>query len=235
MLYLQDILKKCEQNVTDHKLYKEKSKDCINWLTKAKERFADNADTTGSRQELEERLERIQELINERDTGFARLTQALEAGEKLFPNTATDGREKVRQELRQHKLNWESLFDDLSSAQRKLEVALVQWTTFDDSYGQVEQWLRDAEVQLEGQIPLRSTLEEKKSQLQNFKVLHQDVLSYQRVIDSVDDKARSLVQSSSDPQLSNFVSQTGARYSKLCSLAKVGLFVLFVFACRENT
>ena len=94
----------------------------------------------------------------------------IEAGEKLYPNTATDGREKVRQELRQMKMAWESLFDDLSSAQRKLEVALVQWTTFDDSYGQVEQWLRDAEMQLEGQIPLRSTLEEKKTQLQNFKV-----------------------------------------------------------------
>jgi len=219
-------LKKCEQNVADHKLYKDKSKDCGNWLAKAKDRFADNADATGSRQELEERLERIQELINERDTGFAKLSQALEAGERLYPNTATDGRETVRQELRQHKLNWESLFDDLSSAQRKLEVALVQWTTFDDSYGQVEQWLRDAEVQLEGQIPLRSTLEEKKSQLQNFKVLHQDVLSYQRVIDSVDDKARTLFQNNSDTQLSNFVSQTGARYSKLCSLAKVSVCLM---------
>jgi len=165
-------------------------------------------------------------LIAERDSGFAKLNAAIEAGEKLYPNTATDGREKVRQELRQHKLNWESLYDDLSSAQRKLEVAVVHWTTFDESYGQVEQWLRDAERQLEGNVPLRSTLEEKKSQLQNFKVLHQDVLSYQRVIDSVDDKARTLVQSSSDPQLSNFVSQTGARYSKLCSLAKVGFFKL---------
>ena len=176
----------------------------------------------------------LQELISERDSGFAKLNQVVEAGEKLYPNTATDGREKVRQDLRQHKLAWESLFDDLSSAQRKLEVALVQWTTFDDNYGQVEQWLRDAEIQLEGQTPLRSTLEEKKSQLQNFKVLHQDVLSYQRVIDSVDDKARSLVQSSSDPQLSNFVSQTGARYTKLCNAAKVrcfwkGFFVCFCF------
>ena len=112
----------------------------------------------------------LQELISERDSGFAKLNQVIEAGEKLYPNTATDGREKVRQELRQMKMAWESLFDDLSSAQRKLEVALVQWTTFDDSYGQVEQWLRDAEMQLEGQIPLRSTLEEKKTQLQNFKV-----------------------------------------------------------------
>lgn len=64
MLYywfvLQDILKKCEHNVSDHKLYKEKSRDLGQWLTRAKEKFADNADTSGTRQELEERLERIQ-------------------------------------------------------------------------------------------------------------------------------------------------------------------------------
>lgn len=94
----------------------------------------------------------------------------MEAGEKLYPNTATDGREVIRQELRALKLGWESLFDDLSAAQRKMEVALVQWTSFDDSYGQVEHWLRDMETQLEGQTPLRSTLEEKKSQLQSYKV-----------------------------------------------------------------
>lgn len=94
----------------------------------------------------------------------------MEAGEKLYPNCSTEGREVVRQELRQLKIGWESLFDDLSATQRKLEVALVQWTSFDDSYGQVEHWLRDMESQLEGQLPLRSTLEEKKTQLQNYKV-----------------------------------------------------------------
>ena len=35
---------------------------------------------------------------------------------------------------------------------------------------QVEQWLRQMESQLEGQAPLKSTLEEKKSQLHNYKV-----------------------------------------------------------------
>ena len=59
-------------------------------------------------------------------------------------------------------------------------------------------------------------------------MLHQDVLSYQRVIDSVDDKARTLVQSSSDPQLANFVSQTGSRYEKLCSNAKVNRAFFFI-------
>lgn len=112
----------------------------------------------------------FKELVAERDIGFGKLSSAVEAGEKLYPNTAADGREEIRQELRALKLGWESLFDDLSSAQRKMEVALVQWTSFDDSYGQVEHWLRDMESHLEGQTPLRSTLEEKKSQLQSYKV-----------------------------------------------------------------
>lgn len=56
----QDLQKKCEQNVADHKLYKDKAKDCAQWLAKAKDKFANNADTSGTRQEVEERLERIQ-------------------------------------------------------------------------------------------------------------------------------------------------------------------------------
>lgn len=57
-------------------------------------------------------------------------------------------------------------------------------------------------------------------------VLHQDVLSYQRVIDSVNDKAQSLVHSSSDPQLSKFVTQAHARYQKLCIAAKVRGYIV---------
>lgn len=120
----------------------------------------------------------VQELSVERDAGFGKLNNVVESGERLYPNTAAEGREVIRQELRQLKLGWESLFDDLSAAQRKLEVALVQWTSFDDSYGQVEHWLRDMESQLEGQLPLRSTLEEKKTQLQNYKVLCRPRLRY---------------------------------------------------------
>lgn len=67
-------------------------------------------------------------------------------------------------------MEWDSLYDDLSTVQRRLEVSLVQWTSFDESYNQVESWLREMETQLEGQTALRSTLEEKKTQLQNYKV-----------------------------------------------------------------
>ncbi|ESO86156.1 hypothetical protein LOTGIDRAFT_167389 [Lottia gigantea] len=213
-------VKKCEQNVEDHKLFKEKLADCNQWLTKSRNKFNNCPDTGNSRAALEDSLEKVQDLLRDRDAGFAKLNQVIESGEHLYPTTATEGREAIRQELRKLKLGFEGLYDDLSATQRKLEVSLVQWTSFDDSHSQVDNWLRDMELQLHGSIPLRSTLEEKKTQLQNFKALHQDVLSYQRVIESIGDKAQSLVHSSPDSDLNKFTSQTSSRYQKLCQASK---------------
>ncbi|KAH9507320.1 hypothetical protein Btru_056905, partial [Bulinus truncatus] len=225
-----ELIKKCEQNVEDHEVYKNKFNDSSFWLEKARKKFSECSDTAGSRAELEDRLEKIQDLVHERDVGFAKLNSCVEAGEKVYTNTHPEGREVVRQDMRKLKLGYEGLFDEISTIQRKLEVSLVQWTSFDESNGQVEQWLRQMEFQLEGQIPLKATLEEKKSQLHNYRALQQDVTSYQRIIDSISDKASSLTQNSSDRELSRFISQTGARYKKLTSAAKerVGLYEAYV-------
>ena len=108
--------------------------------------------------------------MRDRDAGLSKLNSCVESGERLYASTAPDGREIIRQELRKLKLGWDGLYDDLSSAQRRLEVSLVQWTSFNESYAQVENKLREMESQLDGHIALRSTLEEKKTQHQNFKV-----------------------------------------------------------------
>ena len=44
----------------DHKQFKEKFNSCSQWLAKAKARFAEISDASGSRAELEERLEKAQ-------------------------------------------------------------------------------------------------------------------------------------------------------------------------------
>ena len=45
----------------------------------------------------------------EKDAGFQRLNAAVEQGDKLYPDTATAGREKIRQQLRTAKEVWDSL------------------------------------------------------------------------------------------------------------------------------
>ncbi|XP_076442566.1 muscle-specific protein 300 kDa-like isoform X3 [Babylonia areolata] len=220
LITTKEIIKRCEQNVADHKGFVSKFADASQWLIKAKEKFAECSDVGGSRIEIEDRLEKVQELVRDRDAGLSKLNNCVESGERLYASTANEGREVIRQELRKLKTDWDGLYDDLSAIQRRLEVSLVQWTSFDESYGQVENWLRERESQLEGQTTLRATLEEKKTQLQNYKVLLQDVQSYQRVIDSISDKAQNLVQANSDPQLARFVAHTSTRYQKLCDAAK---------------
>ena len=56
------------------------------------------------------------------------------------------------------------------ASQRHLEVNLVQWTSFEESYDQLEGWLQGHEAQLKGDVPLHASLEEKKSQLQTYRV-----------------------------------------------------------------
>ena len=56
------------------------------------------------------------------------------------------------------------------SSQRQLEVNLVQWTSFEESYDQLEAWLKNMEAQLKGEVPLHITFEDKKAQLQTYRV-----------------------------------------------------------------
>ena len=112
----------------------------------------------------------FQALVHEKESGFERVSQALEAGDKLYPSTSTEGREIIRNELRRLKTDWDSLYDDVLGVQRHLEVSLVQWTSFEESYEQLEGWLKNMEGQLTGETPLHATLEEKKGQLQTYRV-----------------------------------------------------------------
>ena len=56
----QEIIKRCEQNVQDHKGFVSKFADASQWLIKSKEKFAECSDAAGSRAELEDRLDKVQ-------------------------------------------------------------------------------------------------------------------------------------------------------------------------------
>ncbi len=66
--------------------------------------------------------------------------------------------------------DWDDAYDNVLSSQRQLEVSLVQWTSFEDSYNQLEQWMKTTEIQFSDILPLHNTLEEKKTQLNTYKV-----------------------------------------------------------------
>lgn len=54
----------------------------------------------GDRQDVEDRLTKLQELMAEKEQGASKIHATVECGEKLYPSTAAEGREIIRQELR---------------------------------------------------------------------------------------------------------------------------------------
>lgn len=95
----------------------------------------------------------------------------MESGEKLYPTTASEGRDIIRQELRTLREQWEQVCDLLSDTQRKLDSCLLQWSSYDENFEQFQKWLLDTEIQLKEDTDLKSTLPDKKAQLQNHRVM----------------------------------------------------------------
>lgn len=111
-----------------------------------------------------------QMLLAEKEHGLQRLNSASEAGEKLYPDTAAAGREKVRQSLRSAKEDWDRLFSALSDTQRRVDNFLLQWTSYAEGQDQLVRWLGDTEATVRGDTDLKNTLQEKRMQLQNQRV-----------------------------------------------------------------
>ena len=114
--------------------------------------------------------------------GTTKLASATEAGERLYPHTAAEGRELIRNELRTLKADWDALYDEISGSHRQLEVSLVQWDSFEESYAGMDSWLVAMEAELHGDMPYRSTLEEKKAQLQTYRVRELNCLALIKIV-----------------------------------------------------
>lgn len=88
----------------------------------------------------------------------------------MYPSTASEGRDIIRQELRGLREQWEQACDVLGETQRKLDTTLLQWSSYDENFEQFQKWLLDTEIKLREDTDLKATLPDKKAQLQNHRV-----------------------------------------------------------------
>ena len=112
----------------------------------------------------------LQDLVSQKDQGSACFNAALEAGEKLYPNTSNEGREGIRRELRSLRDSWEAFNDGLSDSQRQLDSSSMQWKSFDENFEQLAKWVTEVEGQMDSEPELKSSLQEKKALLGHYKV-----------------------------------------------------------------
>lgn len=189
-----EIVKKCEAAVVDHQHYNEKYKQCSNWLATAQDKYNTCRELTqvGSRQDLLENNKSIQELLSQYGSATLLLNNTVELGEKMYPSTGVEGRELVRQQLQELTQTLEQLYDNVNSSARLLESKLTKWSGFEECAEKLQFWLENVDKQVAADIQLKTTLDEKRQQLQTYRDILGDIQNHQSDIINLKDIAENL-------------------------------------------
>jgi len=110
-------------------------------------------------------------LFDERQRHAELLDHILETGENLCTMLPGDCRHLLHQQTGALQLKCDQLFTSVMASQRQLEASLVEWTSYIERVSQVETWLAQMRTLVSDDLPLVASLDEKKEQLQSFKVI----------------------------------------------------------------
>ncbi|XP_062549338.1 muscle-specific protein 300 kDa isoform X2 [Armigeres subalbatus] len=232
-----DVLKKVETNYDLHKDYNDYLQKANDWIENAKEIVRVSTDNVErvSKENLEKRLEKIVELIQQRDQGQNLVNNTINTGEKVVKCTKSDGKEVINNELREIQNSWDRLVKKMSTAKVHLETSLLQWADYSSSYNHLQQWIQDRESKLQRvseqkvvrfktgtPTSLSSGLNERRANLRQANDIVQDIVSFEPMIQSVANKASDLHQTSPASEISH-------KYENLSKQAKE------VFAKQKET
>jgi nesprin-1 len=191
--------------VSEHQRFNEEYASFLQWLSDKAEELSDLSHIVGDLDILQTRQKDIKNLIDSRNLKSEEFENLVDNGEKLYTHTSPDGREIIRQQLRNLRTIWDSFTDDLQNATNKLDQCLVQFSDFSSTQEQLTKWLKDVEKAMQQHTELKTTLQEKRAQLQNHKIMHQEIMSHQQLVESVCDKAQQLVDQTQDRSLNVYL------------------------------
>ena len=92
-----------------------------------------------------------------------------ELSTKTSKNTSMPGCEVLRREMDHLQSEWQDYNSRIQQAGEDLEHALLQWGDFETKFDACSKWLKNMEQQVKN-YELKSTLPEKKTQVDKFKV-----------------------------------------------------------------
>lgn len=200
-----DSVARYEQYVKEHSSFNQRYNHFVNWIGDLESELKRHSEIVGDLSVLQQRQKVIRDLGDTRARENPKFESLIDLGERLYAHTSPDGREIVRQQLRTLKNLWDTFSDDLQGTTQKLDQCLMQFAEFSLSQEQLTTWLRDVEKAMHQHTELKSTLEEKRAQLQNHKIMHQEIMSHQNLVEGVCEKAQELVDQTQDTSLNVYL------------------------------
>lgn len=112
----------------------------------------------------------LKELLEEKPQALSLLGGVVDACERVLPDTSSEGRYFVRSRIQDLQQALDALYEKVISELRELDARLLQWSGLRDSMESLGQWLKKVQEQLGDRLAFHATVEEKKVQLQDYRV-----------------------------------------------------------------
>ncbi|XP_075225316.1 muscle-specific protein 300 kDa isoform X2 [Lycorma delicatula] len=194
-----------DQFVREHADFNDNYAKFLNWLATVQSDLKEHSEIVGDLAVLQERQKKMRELGDIKSKESSVFESLIEQGENLYAQTSPDGREIIRQQLRNIRTLWDNFSDDLQAGTHRLDQCLLQFAEFSLKQEQLTKWLKDVEKAIQQHTELKGTLQEKRAQLQNHKIMHQEITSHQQLVESVCDKAEKLIEQTHDSSLNVYL------------------------------
>ena len=95
---------------------------------------------------------------------------------------------------------------------------MTKWTGYEESSATFTRWIQEVQDQLKGKITLKTTLDEKKAQLQIYRTLLQDMKSQKAVLEELKEKSNYLPVKSD--KIESFVKTAGHKHEDILEKAQ---------------
>lgn len=169
--------------VDSHNAYKNKLEETSNWLKPLEEHLA-TLQSGSLDNNLEAKLNRLQVLLSESEQGEHKVNSLMIMGERLLPDTAAQGREQIRNELRDVRERWDKLEEGIKEQQKIQDAQSMQLSTYQEMLAQTLAWLDSMEKLIQVDPSTWTSIQEVRAKLLKHRTTMQEIVSHKRIIES---------------------------------------------------
>lgn len=126
-------------------------------------------DYSGSKQVLQERLNKVMEIQDQIPEGIIKLNELQDHVENKISVLPPRAQETMHRDVANLKFDLDKFNASLSDVKYGLEERIKQWNDYESSLDRLLSWLTEAELALKN-YALKSNIEEKQEQLERYQV-----------------------------------------------------------------
>ncbi|XP_062858462.1 nesprin-1 isoform X4 [Trichomycterus rosablanca] len=195
---LQDVWARI-RHLQEYQAFNEAGRAMRDWLEEVQSKLEKLDCTEGVKDEVEERLEQVQDILLMKGEGEVKLNMAAGKGELVIKSSGQAGQEVIRSKLQEVEDAWAALLLRAMSCHSRLEWTVSQWGLFVESRSQLKSWLEEVEAEVTGPLEPQLGLREKRKQLERLCLLSADVEDHQGALCYLEESAAELYKRTGDP------------------------------------